>query len=149
MYFFARVVFEVSSFNCYFNETPNRLIQDLFRNKETKSELNFEINSFLQQLKNNLNEEQIKVFDYTSSFFNQGVNRIWLYGDKHENTIPIICAAWCLGVEVVSINEKETSSFIESLRELKHPDIIFSSANDDRFVNAFRMNHIDDLVDVI
>jgi non-ribosomal peptide synthetase component F/thioesterase domain-containing protein/acyl carrier protein len=138
----------ISSFNCYFNETPNRLIQDLFRNKETQSELNFDINSFLQQLKNNLNEVQIKVFDFASSYFNQGVNRIWLYGDKHENTIPIICAAWCLGVEVVSINEKETSNFIENLRELKQPDIIFSSANDHRFVNAIRMNHIDDLVDV-
>ena len=138
----------ITSFNCYFNETPNRLIQDLFRNKETKSELNFDINSFLQQLKDNLNEVQIKVFDYASSYFNQGVNRIWLYGDKHENTIPIICAAWCLGVEVVSINEKETSNFIENLRELKQPDIIFSSVNDHRFVNAIRMNHIDDLVDV-
>lgn len=137
----------VNCFDNFFNQTPLTLLENFFRRKETAIASNFETKTFLQTLVNNLDQNQKNIFAKVSSCFNQIVNRIWLYGDKHENSIPIICAAWYHNIEVVSVNEKETSIFIENLKEIKHPDIIFTSSDDNRFVKAVHLNRIDEIAD--
>ncbi|MFY7944443.1 MAG: AMP-binding protein, partial [Crocinitomicaceae bacterium] len=54
--------------------------------------------------------------------------------------IPLISAAWSHNVEVLTINEKESTSFLDKLLELKNPDLIFSSADDGRFSNSISLN---------
>jgi hypothetical protein len=49
--------------------------------------------------------------------------------------LPVISTAWSHNVEVLTINEKESDSFIEKLFDFKQPDLIFSSLSENRVEN--------------
>jgi len=88
--------------------------------------------AFFTQIEQNLSADQQVIYDHLIHQFSKGIRRIWCYGDKHHSMPILLSAAWKLGVEVVSVNERETDQFIASLRAIKPPDSIFSTEADDR-----------------
>lgn len=132
----------LESFELNVESSPLELCEKWFQsqNKIKTFEANFDKDAFTKKLENHLNVEQRKIHDNLSEYFKTSINRIWIYGDKHENMIPVICAAWRHHVEVLTINEKESSSFLEKLLEFKKPDLIFSSLDDNRFVDSIALH---------
>lgn len=128
----------LESFEAHLDKSPITLCENWFQsfNQIQKLDTNFSKETFIKQLEENLNEDQRKYYLQFSETFKKSVNRIWIYGDKHELMIPLISAAWKNNVEVLTLNEKESTSFLEKLHELKKPDLIFSSVEDDRFPNS-------------
>lgn len=122
--------------------TPKNLCGSLFQSFNQIPMFNTDFNKeeFLKTLEENLSLEQQSFFKHFSETFKESVNRIWIYGDKHELMIPLISASWSQNVEVLTINEKESDSFLEKLLEVKKPDIIFSSVDDGRFSNSISLN---------
>ena len=116
-------------------------------NKIKTFEATFDKDSFAKKLEDHLNTEHRKIHDRLSAYFKTSINRIWIYGDKHENMVPVISAAWSHHVEVLTINEKESSSFLEKLFEYKNPDLIFSSLDDNRFEDSISLD--DNLAEII
>jgi hypothetical protein len=111
----------LESFELNVESSPLELCEKWFQsqNKIKTFEANFDKDAFTKKLENHLNVEQRKIHDNLSEYFKTSINRIWIYGDKHENMIPVICAAWRHHVEVLTINEKESSSFLDKLLEFK------------------------------
>ena len=88
--------------------------------------------AFFAQIEQHLAPDQRVIFDHLTQEFSKGISRIWCYGDKHPSMPMLISAAWKLGIEVVSVNERETDPFIASLRAMKPPDVIFSAEAETR-----------------
>jgi len=104
-----------------------------FKNFKSK----VDTNTFFLKIENHLNIDQKVTYNHLlKQLIN--INRIWIYGDKHIDLQILICAAWKSGVEVVTVNEKETKLFIEELLIIKHPDIVFYT-NDFNF-DAFNVS---------
>lgn len=111
--------------------TPAELAEKSFQpyNLLKQFDINYDKTAFFKRLEVNMNVEQFELYKTLTDSFRNNINRIWIFGDKHENMTPLICAAWKENVEVLTINEKESSSFLALLQELKTPDLIFSSIN--------------------
>ena len=60
------------------------------QNKIKSFEENYDKVAFTKNIEYHLNLEQQKIHNRFSEYFKTSVNRIWLYGDKHENMIPIL-----------------------------------------------------------
>jgi non-ribosomal peptide synthetase component F/surfactin synthase thioesterase subunit len=135
-------IYFLELFELNVDSNPLELCEKWFEslNKIKSFEANFDKYAFIKKLEDNLNVEQRKIHDNFSEYFRTSINRIWIYGDKHENMIPLISAAWTQNVEVMTINEKESSSFLEKLLELKKPDLIFSSIDDNRFLDSISLH---------
>jgi non-ribosomal peptide synthetase component F len=132
----------LESFELNIELSPSELCEKWYRDSNTIKSFKAEYNTdnFIQKLVSNLNKEQRKIHDHFSRHFKTAINCIWIYGDKHESMIPLISAAWSENVEVLTINEKESSSFVTKLLELKKPDLIFSSIEDYRFADSITLN---------
>jgi len=65
--------------------------------------------------------------DLCSYFARHDVRLIWHVGDKHPNSAVLMCAAWKNGVEVLTLNEKESPSFMASLLSKRKPDVMFGA----------------------
>ena len=111
--------------------TPAELAEKSFQpyNLLKQFDINYDKTAFFKRLEVNMNVDQFELYKKLTDSFRNNINRIWIFGDKHENMTPLICAAWKENVEVLTINEKESSSFLALLQELKTPDLIFSSIN--------------------
>jgi non-ribosomal peptide synthetase component F/surfactin synthase thioesterase subunit/acyl carrier protein len=122
--------------------TPLNLCENWFStfNQIPQFKTDFDREEFLKKLEANLTLDQLSYFNQFSETFISSVNRIWIYGDKHQLMIPLFCAAWSQNVEVLTINEKESESFLDKLFELKTPDLIFSSVDDGRFTDSILLN---------
>ncbi len=99
---------------------------------------------FFDQVERNLSEEQRKRYDHLIGEF-EHVNRIWYYGEKHPHLPELICAAWRVGVELITVNERETDHFLDALRGLKPPDAIFiaeNAENAERLLDRIAMDRL-------
>jgi non-ribosomal peptide synthetase component F/NRPS condensation-like uncharacterized protein/surfactin synthase thioesterase subunit len=90
--------------------------------------LNIEAEAFFKKIESSLAKQDrsdlyIRLRTY---FIEKQIKRIWIVGDKHPNSDVVFVAAWSTGIEVLSLNERESPSFLEKLL-LEHPaDLIFS-----------------------
>ena len=130
----------LNSFDSYLESTVRELSMNLMALPVNPDSIRVDISSFFRTVEENFNETEQAIYSALLLRFQESVSRIWIYGDKHEYTAALICAAWISNVEVLTLNEKETDQFIEHLFEIKQPDVIFSSANDSRFDQAVTMN---------
>lgn len=132
----------LETFELNVDSSPFELCERWFKskNKIKSFEENYDKVTFTKNIEYHLNLEQQKIHNRFSEYFKTSVNRIWLYGDKHENMIPILSVAWSKNVEVLTVNEKESSSFLDKLLELKKPDLIFSSSDDKRFKDSISLD---------
>ena len=128
----------LESFEAHLDKSPITLCENWFQsfNQIQKFDTNFSKVAFLNELEEHLNEDQREYYLQFSEVFKKSVNRIWIYCDKHELMIPLISAAWNHNVEVLTLNENESNSFLDKLLEIKKPDLIFSSVEDGRFQNS-------------
>lgn len=95
---------------------------------------------FLNKLVDNLSTDQLEFYNKISNSFQKSINRIWIYGDKHHLMLPLITAAWNYEIEVLTVNEKESKIFLDKLLEIKKPDLIFTSIDDNRFSDVIFLN---------
>jgi non-ribosomal peptide synthetase component F/surfactin synthase thioesterase subunit/acyl carrier protein len=127
----------LESFEGNMESTPLSLCEKWFLSQNVNKPIQaiFDKKVFSKKLIDHLTNEHREIYDHLLPYFESSINRIWIYGDKHENMLPVISVAWSNNVEVLTINEKESDSFIEKLFEFKHPDLIFSSLSENRFEN--------------
>ncbi len=102
------------------------------------------VESFLTQLEKNIkNKDRFDLYKELSDYIlEKDVRRIWLVGDKHIYSDLLIVAAWRNSVEVLSLNEKESTDFMQNLAENHPADLIFSSVLLPLFPEAILMDNL-------
>jgi len=142
----SRLAESFSIFIETFDNVLNSRLPELFNNfyelPKNQNELTLDKTDFFSQIEKHLSKKELELYSELCLFFNKKVNLIWIFGDKHRYTALLICSAWKSGVEVLTINEKESTNFINKLFEIKKPDLIFTSVSDTSLGSSI---HIDDL----
>lgn len=102
---------------------------------------------FFYTLENQIQKKEKKwLLDILKTYFiEHAINRIWIFGDKHENLDILISAALITQVEFLTINENETLDFIQNLEKQYPADIIFSSTIYHPFDNAVLLENLTSL----
>ena len=109
--------------------------------------LNNNVEDFFQKIEMHLelSGKSALYFKLNDYFTKNKLNRIWIVGDKHPQSALLFLAAWRSGVEVLSLNEKESPAFIEKLLEEHPADLIFTSQSNTLFQEAIELDNLEQL----
>jgi len=121
----------------------------VFWEQKQMPQFNLEISSekFFNTIQQNIEKcGRKQLYNYLCNYFIKNrVHRIWIVGDKHENSDLLLISAFRTNVEVLSLNEKESIDFIQKLKTEHPADIIFKNSEHPLFPEAIPMEGLQNL----